>query len=105
MTLDPIIINSPIDNEVAYSAITSNFTTLVDLETAYTYRGMMIINATDVDIVLNFRNENLEEDFPVNYPPGAYVFDEFRHNGVIGIKYKSDAPTSGFFKKVSWRGE
>lgn len=104
--IDDTILNSPVDFEKPYSEITDTFTELIDLGTDETYRGLSVANETDADIVIDFYNKALNEYFPVNYVAGSrFSFDRFSHNGVIRIKYKTDAPTEGYFKITSWRAE
>ena len=104
--IDVTILNYIVDVEELYSAITDTFAELIDLGEDETFRRLLISNKLNQDVVIRFYNITTEAYSELAIPADAqYALDWFRHNGVIEIKYKTDAPTVGYFKFVSWRGE
>jgi hypothetical protein len=84
--------NTNIIKEVikAFGVVPATFETLIVLGSIYTYTHFFIINSLDKDIVLKFGNNE------ITFPTSKDIWlDNFKFEGTIQYKYKSDAPTSG----------
>ena len=87
----------------AFGDITGGYTELVDLGEEYLYRRLLIYSSLDESVTLKFTNTLTSElVVPVNW---EFALDDFWHDSVIEIKHNGDAPTEGFLKIESWRGE